>query len=133
VSGYTIKRLEEVPDAFGGAYPGSMRFLTDELGNQQIAFTHRVMPAETGGKGSYGHRHKTQEEIYFLISGTVEFKLDDEVIDVPAGTAVRVAPGTVRSIWNEGPEDAELVICSVRLDEPRGDSELIEDFWPQSE
>lgn len=131
IAGYTIKRLEEVPDAFGGDYPGSMRFLTEELGNQQVAFTHRVMPAKTGGKGSYGHRHKTQEEIYFLISGNVEFKLDDEVIDVEAGTAVRVAPQTVRSIWNEGPGDAELVICSVRLDNARADGEIVEGFWPE--
>jgi mannose-6-phosphate isomerase-like protein (cupin superfamily) len=130
VAGYTVRRLQEVPDAFGGQYPGAMRFLTEELGSEQLAFTHRLMPAQTGGKGSYGHRHKTQEEIYFVISGTLDFKLDDEVITVDGGTAVRVAPQTVRSIWNEGPEDAEIVICSVRLDNPRADGEIVEDFWP---
>jgi hypothetical protein len=51
-------------------------------------------------------------------------------LDVGGGTAVRVAPDVVRSIWNDGPEDAELVICSVRLDDPRADGELVEDFWP---
>ena len=50
------------------------------------------MPPGTGGKGSYGHRHKTQEEIYLVVSGTLQFKLDDDVVDVPAGTVVRVAP-----------------------------------------
>jgi mannose-6-phosphate isomerase-like protein (cupin superfamily) len=130
MGGYTIRQLEQVEDAFGGAYPGSMRFLTDELGSEQIAFTHRVMPAKTGGKGGYGHRHKTQEEIYFVISGTLEFKLGDEIVEVGSGTAVRVAPETVRSVWNEGPEDAELVICSVRLDDPRADGEIVEGFWP---
>jgi mannose-6-phosphate isomerase-like protein (cupin superfamily) len=128
--GYTIRTLEEVPDAFGGQYPGSMRYLTDHLGNEQIAFTHRVMPPKSGGKGSYGHRHKTQEEIYYVVSGRLQFKLGDEIIDVDGGTAVRVAPETVRSIWNEGPGDAELVICSVRLDDPRADGELVEGFWP---
>jgi mannose-6-phosphate isomerase-like protein (cupin superfamily) len=130
MSGYTIKRLDEVEDAFGGRYPGSMRFLTTDLGNEQVAFTHRLMPAQTGGKGGYGHRHKTQEEIYFVISGTVEFKLGDDVVEVSGGTAVRVAPQTVRSIWNEGPDDAELVICSVRLEDPRADGEIVQDFWP---
>jgi mannose-6-phosphate isomerase-like protein (cupin superfamily) len=89
------------------------------------------MPPHTGGKGSYGHRHKTQEEIYYVVAGTVQFKLDDEVVDVGAGSAVRVAPATVRSIWNEGPDDAEIVICSVRLDDPRGDGEIVEGFWPE--
>jgi mannose-6-phosphate isomerase-like protein (cupin superfamily) len=127
---YTIRKLDEVPDAFGGQYPGAMRYLTEHLGTQQIAFTHRLMPAQTGGKGSYGHRHKTQEEIYYVIAGKLQFKLDDEVVDVDGGTAVRVAPETVRSIWNDGPEDAELVICSVRLENAPADGELIDGFWP---
>ncbi len=129
--GYTIRTLEEVPDAFGGEYPGSMRFMTADLGNEQVAFTHRVMPPKSGGKGSYGHRHKTQEEIYYVVSGRLQFKLGEEIIDVDRGTAVRVAPATVRSIWNDGPDDAELVICSVRLDDPSADGELVEDFWPE--
>src|SRR5918911_4754641 len=130
MSDYTICRLDDVPDAFGGQYPGEMRFLTGHLGSEQVAFTHRRMPPGSGGKGSYGHRHKTQEEIYFVISGTLQFKLEDEVVDVGPGTAVRVAPDTVRSVWNDGPEDAELVMVSVRLDDPRGDVSLVDDFWP---
>jgi mannose-6-phosphate isomerase-like protein (cupin superfamily) len=130
VAGYTIRTLEQVPDAFGGNYPGTMRFMTDHLGNEQVAFTHRVMPPKSGGKGSYGHRHKTQEEIYYVVSGRLQFKLGDEVIDVEAGTAVRVAPETVRSVWNEGPDEAELVICSVRLDDAGADGEIVEGFWP---
>jgi mannose-6-phosphate isomerase-like protein (cupin superfamily) len=130
VAGYTVRTLDEVPDAFGGEYPGSMRFMTQDLGNEQVAFTHRVMPPKSGGKGSYGHRHKTQEEIYYVVSGRLQFKLGDEIVDVERGTAVRVAPETVRSVWNDGPGDAELIICSVRLDDPGADGELVEDFWP---
>ena len=57
------------------------------------------MPPKTGGKGSYGHRHKTQEEIYFVLSGALEFKLDDEVVDVGPVTAVGSRPhdGRARS------------------------------------
>ena len=127
---FTIRKLSEVPDMFGGEFPGSMRSMTESLGSRQLAFTHRVMPRGSGGKGSYGHRHKTQEEVYYVISGLVEFKLGDEVVEVGPGTAVCVPPETVRSIWNEGPEDAELVICSVRVDDPLADGEIVEDFWP---
>lgn len=130
MSGYTVRRLEDVPDAFGGQYPGAMRFLTADLGAEQLAFTHRLMPPKSGGKGAYGHRHRTQEEIYYVISGLVQFKLDDDVVDVGGGSAVRVAPHVVRSIWNDGPEDAELIICSVRLEDPRADGEIVEGFWP---
>lgn len=130
MSDYTICQLEQVPDAFGGKYPGEMRFLTAPLGTQQVAFTHRVMPPGSGGKGGYGHRHKTQEEIYYVASGELQFKLDDDIVDVPGGSAVRVAPHVVRSVWNDGPDDAELVIVSVRLDDAQADGEIVEDFWP---
>ena len=130
MSGYTIVRLEEVPDLFEGKYPGVMRMLTRPLGNEQVAITHRQMPPGSGGKGGYGHRHKTQEEIYFVVSGKLEFKLDDEVLELEGGSVVRVAPEVVRSVWNEGPGDAELIIVSTRIDDPREDAEMIEDFWP---
>ncbi len=130
MSGYTIRRVADVPDVFGRRYPGAMRFVTEPLGAQQVALTHRLMPARSGGKGAYGHRHETQEEIYYVISGTLQFKLEDELIDVPAGSAVRVAPAVTRSTWNDGPGDAELVICSVRLDDPHADGELVDGFWP---
>ena len=126
---YTIRRLDEVPDVLGD-YPGEMRFLSGPLDAEQVAFTYRRMPPGTGGKGGYGHRHKTQEEIYFVASGTLEFKLDDEVIEVGPGTAVRIAPQVVRSVWNEGPEDAVLVICSVKVDDLRAEGEMVENFWP---
>ena len=126
---WTIKSLDEMDDILGD-YPGEMYMTTYAVGCEQVALTHRRMPAQTGGKGGYGHSHKTQEEVYLVLSGTLQFKLDDEVIDVPARTAVRVAPEVVRSVWNEGPEDAEIVIASVKIDDPRADGVIVQDFWP---
>jgi mannose-6-phosphate isomerase-like protein (cupin superfamily) len=127
---WAIRRLHDIPDVLGD-YPGEMRMTSaSDLGNEQVSFTWRRMPAQTGGKGSYGHRHKTQEEIYFVVSGTLQFKLEDEVFDVAAGNLVRVAPHVTRSVWNDGPDDAVLIMCSVKSDDPQGDAELIEDFWP---
>jgi mannose-6-phosphate isomerase-like protein (cupin superfamily) len=127
---YTIAKLEEMPDVLGD-YPGEMRMsAASDLGNEQVAFTWRRMPAGTGGKGSYGHRHKTQEEIYFVAAGTLQFKLEDDVLDISAGTVVRVAPQVARSVWNEGPQDAVLIMCSTKGD-PQDDVETVEDFWPE--
>ena len=108
---YTIKRLEEVDDVLGD-YPGEMRMMTTALEAEQVAFTFRRMPQHTGGKGSYGHRHKTQEEIYFVLSGKLQFKLGDDVFDLEQGTVVCVAPETWRSVWDDEPEEAELIIVS---------------------
>jgi mannose-6-phosphate isomerase-like protein (cupin superfamily) len=130
MSDYTIRRFADVADAFGDRYPGEMRFLGPDLGATQVALTHRRMPPQTGGKGGYGHRHKTQEEVYVVLSGRLQFKLGDDVIDVEGPTAVRVAPEVLRSVWNDGPGDAQVLIVSTRLAEGTEDHELVDGFWP---
>ena len=130
MANYTLKSLDEIADVLGD-YPGEMRMGSYALDCEQVAFTWRRMPAQTGGKGSYGHRHKTQEELYFVASGTLQFKLEDEILDVPAGTVVRVAPEVARSVWNAGPDDAVLIMVSKKIDDPSGDVEKVDDFWPE--
>ena len=78
---YQVVKLEDVDDWLGD-YPGEMRGITYAIGAEQVALTHRRMPQHTGSKGSYGHRHRTQEEIYFVLSGKLQFKLDDEVVEL---------------------------------------------------
>jgi mannose-6-phosphate isomerase-like protein (cupin superfamily) len=131
VGGYTIVTRDEAPD-FMAQYPGygEMRFFAEALAAEQVAFTWRSMPAGTGGKGSYGHRHRDQEEIYFVISGRLLFKLGDDVKEVGPHTAVRVPADTYRSVHNDGPEDAEMVICSVRAEDMESETETTPDFWP---
>jgi mannose-6-phosphate isomerase-like protein (cupin superfamily) len=128
---YQIVSLEDVDDWLGD-YPGEMRGITYAIGAEQVALTYRRMPQHTGSKGSYGHLHKTQEELYFVISGALQFKLGDEIVDVGKGQAVRIPPSTVRGVWNDEPEDAELIIVSRRIgDDPGGDVETVPDFWPE--
>ena len=127
---YTIIKREDADDVLGD-YPGEMRMLTGPLGAEQVALTWRRMPQHTGGKGGYGHRHRNQEELYLVLEGELQFKLGDDVVDVPAGCAVRVPASTWRSVWNDKPEDAELVICSVRAGPEESEAELLEGFWPE--
>ena len=127
---YTIIKREDADDVLGD-YPGEMRMLTGPLGAEQVALTWRRMPQHTGGKGGYGHRHRNQEELYLVLEGELQFKLGDDVIDVPAGCAVRVPASTWRSVWNDKPEDAELVICSVKAGPEDSEAELLENFWPE--
>jgi quercetin dioxygenase-like cupin family protein len=129
MAGYTVKKVEEIPDV-SGDYPGEMRLGAPALENEQVAFTWRRMPPQSGGKGSYGHRHKTQEEIYCVVEGTLWFKLDDEVFEAGPGTVVRIAPEVVRSVWNEGPDDVTLIMVSPKIENMMADVEKVPDFWP---
>ncbi len=130
MSDYQIIKLEDVDDWLGD-YPGEMRGITYAIGAEQVAVTYRRMPQHTGSKGSYGHRHKTQEEIYFVVSGRLQFKLGDEIVELGTHEAIRVPPQTWRGVWNDEPEDAEVVIVSTRIEDPTGDGEKSgDDFWP---
>src|SRR5947207_15488462 len=99
---HSIVARDEATD-FMAQYPGfgEMRSFTGELGAEQVAFTWRSMPAGTGGKGSYGHRHNEQEEIYFVIKGNVLFTPGDEIVEVGPRTAVRVPGDLYRPIQQD--------------------------------
>ena len=130
---YSKIRLEDAEDILGD-YPGEMRFLGAALGAEQGALTWRRMPPDTGGRGSYGHFHKTQEELYLVAEGTLTFKVGDDVFEAPAGTAVRVAPAAPRSVHNDSDADVVLLITSPRLApdlDPEEEIDTVEDFWPR--
>ncbi|HUC20962.1 MAG TPA: cupin domain-containing protein [Candidatus Polarisedimenticolaceae bacterium] len=126
---YTVAKLEDIDDVLGD-YPGEMKMMKNALETTQIALTHRHMPAKTGGKGSYGHRHKTQEEIIFVIQGQIQVKVNDDIIELASKSAIRIAPGAIQATWNEGPEDAEIVIFSNRVPDLKAEFESFADFWP---
>lgn len=125
---YTIARREEALDFMAGySGYGEQRWYSDALGTDQVSFSWREMPPGTGGRGSYGHRHPGQEEVYFVIGGTVTFKVDDEEFQAGPQTAVRIGGDAYRSVHNDGAEAAELLIFSPRLAEPP--LEKREEFW----
>jgi uncharacterized cupin superfamily protein len=128
-SGYSIAGREQALD-FMADYPGfgEQCWYTEALGAEQVSFSWRRMPPGTGGRGSYGHRHPGQEEVCFVISGTVTFKIDEDVFEVGPQTAVRIGGDAFRSVHNDSDAEAELLIFSTRLDEPQ--TETRENFWP---
>ena len=66
-----------------------------------------------------------------MLAGKLQFKLGDEIVEVGRHEAIRVPPETWRGVWNDEPEDAELVIVSMRIDDPSGDTETFDEgFWP---
>lgn len=128
MASYTIAKIEDVKDILGD-YPGDMKPLKNPLGTTQVALTYRHMPAKTGAKGSYGHRHHTQEEIIFVFAGKIQVKVDDDIVELGPKTAIRIAPGAAQGTWNEGPEDAEILLISNRM-EPEDQVDKIHNFWP---
>src|SRR3954453_2241510 len=125
---YSVANREHALDFMDGwpAY-GEQRWYSAALGTEQVSFSWRRMLPGTGGRGSYGHRHPGQEEVYFVISGTVTFKVDDDVFEAGPQTAVRIGGDAYRSVHNDTEDEAELLIFSTRLAEPPLEQQ--QDFW----
>jgi mannose-6-phosphate isomerase-like protein (cupin superfamily) len=128
---YTIASREDAID-FMADYPeyGEQRWYTTAVAADQVSFSWRRMSPRTGGRGSYGHRHPGQEEVYFVISGVVTFKIDGDEFEATPQTAVRVGGHAFRSVHNDTDEEAELLIFSPRLEQPP--TEKQDDFWPSA-
>ena len=75
----------------------------------------------------FAHRHKTQEEVYVLIRGSVRVKLEDEVVDLKPYDALRVHKDTTRG-FEAGPEGAEMIAVGAPHTGP-GDADMVNDWW----
>lgn len=131
MSGFSIVAADDVADVYADSdVPGEFRPLTRALETEQLAVTLIRVPPHSDFEQGTGHRHEEIEELYLITRGTLTMRFDDEVRSVPAGSAVRVAPETVRSHRNEGDEPVEIWAVSRRLG--RRDATKVDDFWEAS-
>jgi mannose-6-phosphate isomerase-like protein (cupin superfamily) len=131
VSGYSIVRADDVEDAYAGSeVPGEFHSLKEALDAEQVAVTLIRVPPHSDFEQGTGHFHEELEEIYIVTRGTLTMRFGDDVEEVQAGSAVRVAPGTTRSHRNESEEPVEIWAVSRRIDDQ--DAKKVEAFWEPS-
>lgn len=117
--------FDEVADVSPDDVQIQWRFARKALGSPELGVSRFTY--EPGARMPWGHRHRVQEEVYVVVSGTGRAKLDDEIIEVAVGDAIRVAPSVARS-FEAGPDGMELIcIGGQKPDGP--DGEKVEDFW----
>lgn len=63
------------------------------------------------GQTTQKHFHKQTEEIYFILEGSGQMFLGDEVFEVRAGDSVLINPGTTHCIQNNAPEILRFLCC----------------------
>jgi mannose-6-phosphate isomerase-like protein (cupin superfamily) len=98
-----------------------------EMENAGISY-QRIAP---NFRVPFGHNHKTQEEVYVVLSGSLRMKIEDEVHDLKQWDAVRVHKDTMRS-FEGGPEGAEMLAIGAPSTGP-GDAEVVQGWWADSE
>ncbi|MDX6525778.1 MAG: hypothetical protein QOI43_1289, partial [Gaiellales bacterium] len=106
---HTIKNLREVEDSApkaGMAPDMQARFAASDLGLERSGISlQRLAP---NASQPFGHHHKGQEELYVVVDGSGTVKLDDDVFEVTAWDAVRVAPEVIRG-FAAGPDGLEFL------------------------
>jgi mannose-6-phosphate isomerase-like protein (cupin superfamily) len=102
-----------------------LRMARVRLGCEHCGISYRR--SAPGFRDPFGHRHKRQEEIYILVTGSARMKLDDEVLEMQPWTAIRVAPETMRAVEG-GSDGAELIVIGAPNTGP-GDGETQPGWW----
>jgi mannose-6-phosphate isomerase-like protein (cupin superfamily) len=123
---YTRKKLTEVEDMapkFGLGDQQQARFANEDLATEDTGVSlHRL---EAGKRSAFGHRHETAEEVYVVLAGSGRMKLDDDIVEVEAMDAIRVAPEVIRA-FEAGPAGIQVLAFGPRRD---GDGELLHGWW----
>lgn len=128
MAGFTKVNLKEVEDQapnFGLSPNVEMRMarVPLDMENSGMSYQH-IAP---NFRLPFGHKHKTQEEIYIVLSGSLKMKIEDEVHDLKQWDAVRVAKDTMRS-FEGGPEGAEMLAIGAPSTGP-GDGDVVQGWW----
>jgi quercetin dioxygenase-like cupin family protein len=80
--------------------------LRRELGAESLGINQIVLQP---GQRMRVHRHERQEEIYFVVAGTLTLIVEGEEHSIPSGSLARVGPHTRRQIGNRGSEPVLLL------------------------
>ena len=120
-----LKDAEDQAPNFGLGDNLEFRMARVPLGLEQSGLSYcRVAP---GFRLPFGHKHKNQEEVYVLVSGSARMKIEEEVKDLKQWDAVRVHKDTMRSM-EAGDDGAEFLIVGAPNTGP-GDAEMVQDWW----
>jgi mannose-6-phosphate isomerase-like protein (cupin superfamily) len=126
--GYALRNLKELDDAapaFGIGDKLEARFARKALDAKQVGLSYQRL--QPNARLPFAHRHKTQEEIYVVLSGSGRAKLEDEIVDLNPWDALRVDKDTTRG-FEAGPDGMELLAIGAPVGE-QNDAELINDWW----
>src|SRR2546422_10837711 len=127
MSGYTIVNMKEVEDQapnFGLSPELEARFARVALDADLIGLTYQKLAPNF--HVPFGHKHKTQEEVYVVVSGSMRVKLDDDVKELKPWDAVRISKETMRGM-EAGPEGVEFI--AIGAPGGPGDAETDPEWW----
>lgn len=100
----------------GGFRPSSTkpgrRVVDHEMDMQYIGMTANAM--KPGDSAPFWHDHSQIEEVYVFLAGEGQMALDNDLVDVSAGSVVRVGQGVMRAWHCKAGSPGELQWLCIR-------------------
>ena len=109
MAGFSVKKIDEMEAAFGGAYKRARA----ELGVEAFGMQVIDMPPSEERYPEHDHAQDGQEEVYVALRGSGEIEIEGVRHRLDAETFVRVGPGVTRKVW-PGDEGIRMLIVGGR-------------------
>jgi hypothetical protein len=106
---YTVKRIDEMEGAYGGA----MKRARAELGVSSFGMAIIDMPANFEHYPTHDHAGDGQEEVFMALRGGGEIEIAGERHPLDTDHVVRVAAGTDRKVL-PGPDGIRLLVLGAK-------------------
>jgi mannose-6-phosphate isomerase-like protein (cupin superfamily) len=91
---YTVKKIDDMQGAYGGAFKRARA----ELGVSSFGMAIIDMPPNYADYPEHDHAEDGQEEVFMTLSGSGELDIEGERHPLDPDHAIRVASGTKRKI-----------------------------------
>ncbi|MGH3009304.1 MAG: cupin domain-containing protein [Gaiellaceae bacterium] len=118
--------VENSAERFGLAPGLETRFGRKALATEGGGFSYQRLAPNFATP--FGHRHKTHEEVYVVLSGSGRVKLEDEERELRQWDVLRVAAPVARG-FAAGSDGLELFVVGFG---EGGETEMLENFWDES-
>jgi len=74
------------------------------------------------------HRHREQEEVYFVLRGSLTVAFEDDELELAEGQLIRVPPATRRELLNHGDKPCILLAIGGAVEHVGRDGEAFTDW-----
>jgi mannose-6-phosphate isomerase-like protein (cupin superfamily) len=131
MTAYTIVNLKEVEDQapkFGYSPDLEARFAGESLELKESGVSYQRLAPNF--RVPFGHKHKSQEELYVVLTGSARVKVDEETVELEPLDALRVDHDQMRD-FEAGPEGVEFLAFGAPKagDSPAEDVEMTPGWW----
>jgi uncharacterized cupin superfamily protein len=94
MSDYTVKNIDDMYST----YLGGFKHARAELGVTSFGMQVIDLPAGSDGHPEHDHSEAGQEEVFVVLSGSADIKIEGDTIRLEPGNMIRVGPSTRRKL-----------------------------------